>query len=186
LELNGKSLLLKGENGTGKSSIVEAIEYFFTGKLSVFEGEGTQSLSLQKHAPHKDFSTDDMNIKVTFAPDHMTLERTFKEEPEPPKKVEDYFLTAKKGTFILRRSQILKFITSVPADRFRAIASILGIEPLDNIELEMKHACDDLEGGVVFKRERIGILLSEISKLLGEDISQSKEVLFYVNRGVHN
>jgi len=182
LELNGKSLLLKGENGAGKSSIVEAIEYFFTGKLSVFEGEGTQSLSLQKHAPHKDFSTDDMNIEITFAPGQMTLERTFEEEPEPPKQLEDYFQTAKKGTFILRRSQILKFITSVPADRFRAIASILGIEPLDNIELAMKRACDDLEGGVGFKRERIGILLMEISKLLGEDISQSKEVLLSVNK----
>ena len=182
MELNGKSLLLKGENGAGKSSIVEAIEYFFTGKLSVFEGEGTQSLSLQKHAPHKDFSTDDMNIEITFAPDHMTLERTFEEEPEPPEKLEDYFQTARKGTFILRRSQILKFITSVPADRFRAIASILGIEPLDNIELAMKRACDDLEGGVGFKRERIGILLMEISKLLGEDISQSKEVLLSVNK----
>ena len=175
-------MLLKGENGAGKSSIVEAIEYFFTCKLSVFEGEGTQSLSLQKHAPHKDFSKDDMSIKVTFNPGHITLERTFEKEPEPPKKLEDFFQTARKGTFILRRSQILKFVTSVPADRFRAIASILGIEPLDNIELEMKRACDDLQGNIGFKRERIGNLVTEISKLLGEDISQSKEVLPSINR----
>jgi len=175
-------LLLKGENGTGKSSIVEAIELFFTGKLSVFEGEGTQSLSLRKHAPHKDFSNRDINIKVTFNPGHITLEKTFEKEPDPPKQLENYFQTAKNGTFILRRSQILKFITSVPADRFRAIASILGIEPLDNIELEMKRACDDLEGGIHFKRERMGNLLMEISKLLGEDISESKEVLSSVNR----
>lgn len=182
MALDGKSLLLKGENGTGKSSIVEAIEYFFTGKLSAFEGEGTKSLSLYKHAPHKDFSKDDVNIKVTFNPGHITLERTFENEPVPPKQLEDYFQTAKKGTFILRRSQILKFITSVPADRFRAIASILGIEPLDNIELEMKRACDDLEGSISFKRERVGNLFIEISKLLGEDISQSKEVLSSINR----
>jgi len=29
LPLNGKSVLLKGENGTGKSSIIEALEFFF-------------------------------------------------------------------------------------------------------------------------------------------------------------
>ena len=28
LELDGKSLILRGENGTGKSSIVDAIEFF--------------------------------------------------------------------------------------------------------------------------------------------------------------
>jgi recombinational DNA repair ATPase RecF len=32
LQLDGKNLLLRGENGTGKSSIVEAIEFFFTGR----------------------------------------------------------------------------------------------------------------------------------------------------------
>lgn len=182
MALDGKSLLLKGENGTGKSSIVEAIEYFFTGKLSAFEGEGTKSLSLYKHAPHKDFSKDDVNIKVTFNPGRITLERTFENEPVPPKQFEDYFQTAKKGTFILRRSQILKFILSVPANRFRAIASILGIEPLDNIELEMKRACDDLEGSISFKRERVRKLFIEISKLLDEEVSQSKEVLSSINR----
>ena len=30
LQLDGKNLLLRGENGTGKSSLVEAIEFFFT------------------------------------------------------------------------------------------------------------------------------------------------------------
>ena len=38
LELDGKSLLLEGENETGKSSIVDAIEFFFTGKISHLEG----------------------------------------------------------------------------------------------------------------------------------------------------
>ena len=98
LAFDGKSLLLKGENGAGKSSIVEAIEFFFTGRLSAFEGEGTQNLSLRKHAPHKDFSKDDVEIKATFNPGNIILERTFKKGPTPPKQLEDYFQTAKKGT----------------------------------------------------------------------------------------
>ena len=50
LELDGRNLILKGENGTGKSSIVDAIEFFFTGKVSHLEG--VQRLSLQRHGPH--------------------------------------------------------------------------------------------------------------------------------------
>ena len=182
LELDGKSLLLKGENATGKSSIVEAFEFFFTDKLSVFEGVGTQSLSLQKHAPHKNFNKNDVSIKVTFKPDNITLERTFADQPVPPKQLKEYFEAAQRGTFILRRSQILKFIASVPADRFRAIASIIGIERLDNIELAMKRAYEELDVNVRFEQERVQSAFKKISELLGENVVKTKQVLDAVNR----
>lgn len=182
LPLDGSSLLIKGENGTGKSSIVEAFEFFFTGKLSIFEGEGTQSLSLQKHAPHNDFSRDDVSIKITFDPGKVTLERTFADQPELPSQLKDYFNAASKGTFILRRSQILKFIASVPSDRFRAIASILGVEQLDNVELAMKRAYEEVDEGVNSKRERIQSTLVQISGLLGESVAETNQVLPSINR----
>ena len=37
LNLNGKSILLYGDNGSGKSSISDAIEWFFTDKVSIFQ-----------------------------------------------------------------------------------------------------------------------------------------------------
>jgi len=182
LPLEGKSLLIRGENGTGKSSIVEAFEYFFTGKLSIFEGEGTQSLSLQKHAPHNNFKKEDITIKVTFNPGSATLERTFSDQPEPTPQLKDYFEAAGKGTFILRRSQILKFIASAASDRFRAIASILGIEQLDNVELAMKRAYEELDVGVNSKRQRIKEVLVQISQLLGESIAEVREAIPSLNK----
>jgi len=182
LALEGKSLLIKGENGTGKSSIVEAIEFFFTGKLSIFEGEGTQSLSLQKHAPHNDFSEGDVSIKIAFNPSGATLERTFADKPEPTPQLKDYLEAASKGTFILRRSQILKFIASIPSDRFRAIASILGIEQLDNVELAMKRAYEELDVGIDSQRQRIQEVLAQISQLLGESIAEAREAIPSLNK----
>jgi hypothetical protein len=182
LELAGKSLLLKGENATGKSSVVEAFEFFFTGKLSAFEGEGTQNLSLQKHAPHKNFNKNDVAIIVAFKPRSVTLERTFANQPAPPKQLEGYFEEARTGTFILRRSQILKFIASVPADRFRAIASLIGIERLDKIELAMKRAYEELDGNVHSKQERVQSTFKIISEILNRKVVKSKQVLNLVNR----
>lgn len=181
LELKGKNLVLKGENGTGKSSIVEAIEFFFTGKLSFFEGIGTQTLSLRRHGPHKDFSEEDVNVQMTFDPGGISLARSFEDSPSPPKQFKDYFEVAERGTFILRRAQILKFILSRPANRFRAIASILGIEPLDDIELQMKSAYDHLAGSVESKQQRISEILDEISGLLGKKVSKSERILTAIN-----
>jgi len=38
LPLEGRNLIVVGENGSGKSSIVDAIEYFFTGGIQHLEG----------------------------------------------------------------------------------------------------------------------------------------------------
>ena len=38
LELNGKSIVLYGDNGMGKSSITDAIEWFYTNKVAHLAG----------------------------------------------------------------------------------------------------------------------------------------------------
>lgn len=179
LEIEGKSLLLRGENETGKSSIVEAIEFFYTGKVSRLEG--IKGLSLQRHGPHINFTPKDVNVVITFDPGNVSLSRTFSSAPSPPAQLEEYFQITQKGTFILRRSQILEFIMSEPAERFRAIGSIIGIAPLDNVELEMMRLRDELEGKVSSKKEAIDRLIREFSGIVGKDFTEVKDVLPALN-----
>jgi recombinational DNA repair ATPase RecF len=182
LRFDGKNLALKGENATGKSSIVEAFEFFFTGNLSIFAGEGTQSLSLIRHTPHKNFKKDDVSVKVTFDPGEITLVRTFDSAPTPPALIKDYFQAAQKGTFILHRSQILGFINSPPADRFRAITTIIGGERLDDVELAMKRAYEELRNSASYKEERLGDIFSSVSQELGKHVTNPKQALDLMNQ----
>ncbi len=179
LELEGKSLLLRGENGSGKSSIVEAIEFFFTGKVAHLEG--VQGLSLRRHGPHVNFKPEDANIGITFNSGNIFLSRTFTSAPSPPSPLEDYFQITQKGTFILRRSQILEFIMSQPAERFRAIGSIIGIELLDNVELNMMRVRDELAGKVTSKRNEVDGLIKELSDIVGKDITTIDDVVSALN-----
>jgi len=179
LQLDGKNLLLRGENGTGKSSIVEAIEFFFTGKISHLEG--TRGLSLQRHGPHVNFEPDDLNVELTFNPGDVALNRTFTSSPSPLEQLKDYFQITQNGTFIMRRSQILTFIMSQPADRFRAIGSIIGVDPLDKIEVEMMRVRDDLKGEIKSEEEKIGELISDLSTIIKKDITKVEEVLPALN-----
>ncbi len=179
LELNEKSLLLRGENGTGKSSLVDAIEFFFTGKISHLEG--VQGLSLRHHAPHVNFAAEDVNIEMKFNHDNISLNRTFTSLPSIPKQLKDYLQITQKGTFILRRLQILAFIMSKPADRFRAIGSIIGIEQLDEIELRMMRLRDDLKGEIESKNDEIDRLLKELSTIIGKDVTTDENILPALN-----
>jgi len=179
LELGGKSVLLRGENGTGKSSIVDAIEFFFTEKISHLEG--VRGLSLQRHAPHVNFTSDDVNVELNFNPGNISLNRTFSSAPSIPNQLKDYFWITQKGTFILRRSQMLEFIISQPADRFRAIGNIIGIGPLDNVEREMMRLRDELGGKVASKEGEINRLIRDISDVIEKDISGIKDVIPALN-----
>jgi DNA repair exonuclease SbcCD ATPase subunit len=179
IPINGKSVVLKGENGSGKSSIVDALELFFTGKISHLEG--IQGLSLPKHATHVNFKPDDVCIKVTFDPGDICLSCSLSSTPRFPPPLSLFLNNAQRGVFILRRFQILNFIASQPADRFRAIGSILGIEKLDNIELELMRLRDDYLGQTKTKQSEIATLFQDLGAALQTQLSSQEEILPALN-----
>ena len=54
LVLNKENYAVCGPNGTGKSGIVDAIEFALTGNISRLSGKGRGDLSVKKHGPHVD------------------------------------------------------------------------------------------------------------------------------------
>src|SRR3546814_19368609 len=55
LVMGGQNFAACGPNGTGKSGIVDAIEFALTGSISRLSGAGTGDLSVKQHGPHVDF-----------------------------------------------------------------------------------------------------------------------------------
>ena len=52
LDLGSESFVIVGPNGTGKSGIVDALEFVLTGNVSRLGGRGSGELGLSSHAPH--------------------------------------------------------------------------------------------------------------------------------------
>jgi energy-coupling factor transporter ATP-binding protein EcfA2 len=179
LDLNGKSLVLKGDNGMGKSSIVDALEFFFTGRVAHLQG--IEGVSNKKHLPHVNFDTKDLAVELRFDPGNILLKRTFKGISKIPGILKEYFEEGVRGNFILRRAQILEFINSQPSDRYRSLGNIIGIGDLDESELQLKRVCDELQGRVESTWSEDKRILQEISELLKGEIAGIDDALSQLN-----
>ncbi len=64
LDLEGRNYGICGPNGTGKSGVVDAIEFALTGSITRLTGQGTSGISVKGHAPHVDTRTDPAKSRV--------------------------------------------------------------------------------------------------------------------------
>src|SRR4030095_10369957 len=161
LSLDGKGLIIFGENGMGKSSIVDALEFFFTGTISHLTSSKT--LSVKGHGTHARSLPSDVNVTLEFNPGGTKITRTFSPNFEYPNQYKNFFKDAENGTFILRRSQILKFIHSKPAERFGVISNILGFERVSNFEHALNDTVRHFEGNIESKSQHKSIVLKYLS-----------------------
>src|SRR2546427_5984282 len=68
LIFDSKSILLFGENGTGKSSFVDALEKILTGRVSALDGRGA-GVSSDKHGPNIRLNDFPSRIILVFEDD---------------------------------------------------------------------------------------------------------------------
>lgn len=142
LEVNDRSVVLLGENGTGKSSFVDALEFFFTGKVTHLEG--VQAVSTTRHAPHIHGTRDDTAVEIEFNNPNVNVTRTFKTLAGANAELQSYLILGANSAFILRRKNLLDFILAQPAPRYQQLAAIIGVDDLDKAEKALMKARDDL------------------------------------------
>ena len=66
LDLNKENFGICGPNGTGKSGVVDAIEFCFTGDVTRLSGSGSSGVSVKAHGPHVDQSDNPEKSIVTI------------------------------------------------------------------------------------------------------------------------
>lgn len=147
LNFDDKSLVIVGENGSGKSSIVNAFEYLFTGKVESLTGK--QSIKHDKALVHLGDNPKDLLVRVTVG--KQDIIRTLDREPENNDFIRDF----NNGSFLLNRQKLLSFIDSQPKNRFNRISSLIGFEELDNIENILRKTHKSLNSKFKSKKEEL-------------------------------
>lgn len=140
--INSKTTLVYGGNGTGKSGIVDALDFIFSGNIERICGEGTQGITLAKHGRHIGCMDSSLSyVECEFYIEKIgdvVVKRSVKCPGEvvispDSQRVRDVFERASCASFILTRRQILRYIHATPKGRQDSVSQLLNLQDIDTI-----------------------------------------------------
>lgn len=145
LEFAGNNFGICGSNGTGKSGVVDAIEFCLTGNITRLSGQGQGELSVKEHGPHIDQCKNPDKAKVTIIATvpslgkEVTITRSVKNSRavtiEPPdlnlKEIIEELQSHPE--FALSRREIAKYIVTPPSQRSTDVQTLLRLDHIGDL-----------------------------------------------------
>ncbi|MDV4343296.1 AAA family ATPase [Methanoculleus sp. YWC-01] len=149
---NEENFIIFGPNGTGKSGIIDALDFLLTGNISRFKGEGSGEINLAKHGTHIEHEPSEAIVKATFKlgddSRKVSLARTMSKssivEGNKPA-VQPLIELASKGQHVLTRKELLNFITSQPKTRAETIQTLLNINEIEKVRTTLQSVKNELK-----------------------------------------
>lgn len=151
LVMGGQNFAACGPNGTGKSGIVDAIEFALTGSISRLSGEGTGDLSVKQHGPHVDFRNKPEQSMVTLDVSipslngkKATIHRVVKTAATPTITPADPDVFAALEAvqlhpeFVLSRRELIRYVISKPGDRAREVQALLRLNDVEKLRVVLQ------------------------------------------------
>lgn len=130
-----RSLLIYGDNGAGKSSITDTLEWFYKDKIAHLSG-----IEIGKESIRNIFlsDTDDSKLEIQFSDKNLDAEkslnnslRTFNSNNS--KEFYNYITLSQSENLILRYRDLVQFITAPKGEKLVFLQSIIGFSEVREI-----------------------------------------------------
>jgi DNA repair exonuclease SbcCD ATPase subunit len=160
IEFDGANTVVEGDNGTGKSSILSAIEFLISGRISHLRGEGTDGINIYSHATHVNAEPSECWVEGSFCTNNGRRGR-FRRTAESASNLrkvsgeiatDEIAVEASVGDHILfSRGELLEFIESTNTERGNTLHSLLRLSRIDNRE----SGFEKVQKRVIEEKERV-------------------------------
>lgn len=183
---NNKIIVLWGENGTGKSSYVNAFEYLFKGKLDSlkFSFKGNKKAFL-----HQGSNEEDFKIKLKFDRNKEFYRDINGENIDDFNDIFSQHISfLSEASFILTRKKLLSFINATDGERHEALMDLCGLKEIEDVRNEINKTKNYYKNELKSKTQRLNNSKQKLKEILsmsddGEDfISQINEILKSLNK----
>jgi len=191
LSLDGNSVLIYGDNGSGKSSITDAIEWFFFGKIEHLSGEeiGRGGLEGIRNTLIDEKQQSCVSFEFTNAPLNSTRTITRKKEKlactcdNKSKEFEDYIEAAKKENLLLRYQDLMNFILATKTEKLNDFSEIIGYSEVKDTRYILAQTLNEIKRDI--KTKNYDDLISRqqglILEKLGQNITSDEQFIDSVN-----
>jgi recombinational DNA repair ATPase RecF len=191
LRLEGKNVVICGQNGSGKSGVVDALDFLLTGEIARLSGAGTKDISIAKHGHHISAQPDTARVRAKVklhTGEIVTIERAMDDpkhlvcDPEEAKtNLEPIMSLAAQRQHVLTRREILKYITAPASDRAQQIQQLLAMEEIEELRKKVVRvetlAQDESK---IAKRSYTGAE-SRVAAAAGQSLFDGKKALASIN-----
>ena len=155
---DGRSCVVLGDNGTGKSSIADAIEWYFEGQIEFLRKEGRGN-AIRHTGAAKDLDTTvaidtDGSLGGSITTDTL---------PQP-----EVLRVGKSELFILRGRTLAEFVDKTKGEKWQALAELFGLDAINQLRLDLQSAKNALEDAAQNHAEELASRESSLGQLVAD------------------
>ena len=141
----GESIAVYGDNGTGKSTIADALEWYFTGQIELLSHEGRQ------HAVRYVGGEGDGVTAVEIVTNGTLGGKVVLPDERNP----EAFEAIRRETFLLRGRTLADFINKTKTEKWKALVEILGLDAIESLREDLQRARNELRKALKTAEEQV-------------------------------
>lgn len=185
LPLNGKSILLYGDNGTGKSSISDAIEWFYTNKIKHLSTPEIDTSDAIRNAKLLDVENSEVSISYTNSSLNSTKTLSLKnnklvqKSSNTSEEFKKYIDDSEKENLISRYQYIRNFVDSPKGEKLKHLSDIIGFEEVTKVKSVLLKSLNNAKSNL--KTQNFETLINNEKQKLIDNLNASitqEKILF--------
>jgi len=151
IPLSEKSILIYGDNGTGKSSISDSLEWFFNNDVKHLSGS---EIDLKDALRNSNVTQSDVSsVKIDFSNPNLasTKSLVYKKDklvPESSNKSDEfstYINNTQNENLILRHQYLTEFIDKTKGDKLKSLSDVIGFSEVNKIKEVLKKSYNSIK-----------------------------------------
>lgn len=193
LELNGKSVVLYGDNGMGKSSISDAIEWFYTNKVAHLSGTEIDLKDALRNATLEEDFVSETALKFlkksAFDTGKTLFYKRGKLEQDYTVKsdvISDYIVKSREENLLLRYKSLNDFVDITKGDKLKYLSDIIGFSEVTKKKEVLRKAFTSIKTEIKnqnFEGQINGQKAILIDKI-GAAVSQEKDLFEIIKKKI--
>lgn len=192
LPLNGKSALLYGDNGTGKSSISDSLEWFFTDKVEHLNSLEIDLKEALRNAKIDASETSDVTLSFTNNKVDATKSIYYKKTKlvsEFNNSSEDFtkfYTDTKNENLILRFKNLTNFVDNTKTEKLKYLSEIIGFSEVSKKKEVLQKCYNSIKSEITkqnFEGQKSNLQRVLIDKI-GASISQEQNFIDKLNEKI--